>query len=1062
MKKILLTFTFIISIQLAAETSSERVNSKDELIKLNSSEMLLIEKKGTNTAELKHRYFELMSEKISFIREKENKSYLQLNIETRKSKIKDDFFIDSKNYYEKTKKYGLDLISKNKNYAHKAEVYYTLALNSRDFSKDKEEEIYFLEALKYSNRASNVSHQSYIGLAEFYYNEKKFNEAHKYYALIIQNTTDNWLPKHLYNMAWCELKLKMFSSSVELMKRAYELSKNPRYLSNSEDILQHIGMFYILANNAQEAIDFYIKKNERTAYYLYKLAKNVAEKGQYNLAQTTILQALKIKNDDKADKNLLGDIRLFQLEFYRNFAQTDLFIETAKSLSEEKTEASQKEESIQRIREYSGYLQIRLTENAKKNIKNYDQKQLERILQLFELLKTIDPPKAFQYAYFQGETNYSVQKYTEAIINYEESLKLTSKNDIGNEDIRKTISSLLGLLDDANLTDEEKKSHYIIAYSEHIRLWPKDEKSRLIYPKLFFLVKPLDVVKAKDIFEKFVENFPTDQNIQQELCLALMDDHAEKGDVANLAKWTAKMDKGFLSFTQDKIEKAVGVLGHLLFESIEKKTDKKSAIADYLDLYNNPRYPQKIKAKSAFNASNLYLEENETKKSFEWFSKSLDLYADDDISELRPLLVSMALKFALRLDLENAKAILENYLKKTKKEGQQDQSLWEHYFLFSLALSKNDEAIDFFKTKNLLSINDQKKAELAFAKKLFLFGDLDNFKKTAEKLQKKELNSYYNSAIERLYYQNKITKSELTQSNYSTLPFVKNISIIDAYEKELRLFEKKRLKIASKFKEQHFNWALEDYLLKLKETVQHGEQILKTVDRESAITLSTLIPEAYMTASTHLENLEYEKIPKDMRDSFKDVMFKMASNFKNEGQILKEKIIAATNTSFTFTQKKLSFKNTSIDLTHKIESFVLKNLDYDKDCELIKSPQWKERENWNYWSKISGCYLSLGNINTAIFYKGLSDEYSKMSNDEKTGLLKLKGALFASKANWDEANNQFIDAKSSYNLILLGFTYGQHEKVEEYYLKQDLKNQTTLDALELLKELKGVSYARNE
>lgn len=1056
MNKIIFIILTLLSFNLAAQ-----VESKVELMKLNEGEMKLIEKRGAATSELKHRYFELMSERIGFIREKENKNYLGLKEELRRSKAKDEFFNDSKSYYEKARSYGLDLITKHPRYEHKAEVYYTLALNARDFTKSKEEETFFLSALKSSHEQSPVAHQSHIGLAEFYYNEKKFEEAHKYYRLVIQDTQDNWLPKHLYNMAWCELKLRKFNSSIELMKKAYELSSNPGYLSSSEDILNHIGMFYILADHAQDAIDFYIQKKQRTAYYLYKLSKGLAEKGQYALTHKTITQALELAKEDKKEKDLPGDIRLFQLEFYRNFAQNDLFIESAKSMSEETISSTQRDEATQRIREFAGYLQIRLTENAKKNIRNFDPTHLERVLKLFDVLKKLDLPKAYQYAYYQGETNFSVRRFNEAIVAYEESLSLSTKAQGQEEEARKAIASLLSLLDEANLKAEEKIPHYIIAYSQHIRLWPKDEKSRAIYPKLFSLEKPQNFNRAKEVFEQFIQNFPEDKNIQQELCLALMDDNAEKKDIAALAQWTEKMDKGFLSFSQEKIEKAVGILGHLLFDSIEKKSDRKEAIQDYINLYNNPRYPQKIKAKSAFNASSLYLEEDDIKNSLLWFKNALGLYPSDDLKDLRPVIVAMSLKFALRLDLHSAKEILEAYLSKTQKAEQQDLSLWEHYFLFSLTLNKNKEAQNLYKDKIQLSENEQKKIQIAYAKKLYLFGDLQGFLSIAEKTNDKELNTFLNSTIERLYHEKLIGKEKLTDEKYAKFPFIQKMSEVEAYEKELRTFEKKRLKIATKFKETHFNWALEEYLQKIKETVDHGQWVLKRTDREGAIALSRLIPEVYNISAHTLENLEYEKVPKDMRDSFKEVILKMADNFKIEGQNLKLKILETTSKTFTYAGKELAFQNLPKDLEHKVENFAIKNLEYDKDCELMKKPDWEKRENAEYWLLISGCQLSLGNINSSMFYAGLAKEFSKKSEETNKKLSKLQGALAAHQADWDEAHSKFAEANSDYNFMLLGFTFGRFKKVQEYYESKDIKDPIVAEALELLKMLKGMSYAKN-
>ena len=1054
----MLFFSLILLLSFELKAQSD---SKTELIKLNEGEMKLIEKRGANNSELKHRYLELMSEKIGFIRERENKFYMNLKAEARKERTKDSFFEESKNYYKKTKDYGLELIKNHPRYDRIAEVLYTLAINARDFSKDKEEESFFLDALKRTSQDSPVAHQSHIGLAEFYYNEKKFEEAHKYYRKIIEVESDTWLPKHLYNMAWCELKLRKFSSSIELMKRAFELARDPSYLSNADDVLGHIGMFYIQADRAEEGIDFYLQKNIRPAYYLFKMSRNLAEKGQYELTRKTLNQALELSSD-KAQKNndeLHADIRLFQLEFYRNFAQADHFVETAEALSKEKLNEQQRDEAIQKTREYSGYLQIRLTENAKKNIRTYDPEHLKRIINLFNTLKVLDPIKAFQYAYYQGETNFSVRHYPEAISSYEEALTLASKDASQTEEMRKAIASLLSLLDESNLKPEEKTPHYIIAYSEHVRLWPKGDKSRVIYPKLFSLLKAQDTNKAQSIFEQYVQNFPNDQKEQQELCLALMDDSVEKKDINKLAQWTQKLDKGFLSFTSDKVEKAVGVLGHMLFEAIEKKTDKNEAIKEYISLYENHRYPQKIKAKSAFNASSLYLEEGEISKSLEWYKTALSIYPKEDLKDLRPILVTMSLKFALRLDLEGAKNILKLYLEKTSKTEEQDVAIWDHYFLYSLSLDQGKEAIQLLSKNNLLSSKDKNDLTIAIAKKYFSFGDMNKYLASAEGLNETSLKPYTQAAAERLYYANALTIDDLKSEKYGKFTFIQKMAEIEDYKREFKVFEKKRPRIPTRFNETHFNWALEDYLLKLKESVERGQVLLKRMDKENGVRLSKIIPQFYAQAAYTIENLDFQKIPADMRDSFKEVMFKMAQDFKNEENKLKEKLGTVASNNYTFEERNTIYPQKETQT--KVTKFALEQIQYPKDCEVLKKDILSEKENWGFWKDISQCYLSQNKIKQAYFYMGISIENASKLSKRPDELLNLQGIMALHQGSWDEAYQNFSEANSKHNLMLFKMIFGQYSEAEEYYSNLDPKDPNYAQAKELFMLLKGMSYAKN-
>ena len=82
---------------------------------------------------LQWRLLELKTERLKLLKEKENQIFLTAAPKVRKNKKKKWFFKKSKRLENQIRRAGLALIKKYKRFKYNADIYYTLALNSRDY-----------------------------------------------------------------------------------------------------------------------------------------------------------------------------------------------------------------------------------------------------------------------------------------------------------------------------------------------------------------------------------------------------------------------------------------------------------------------------------------------------------------------------------------------------------------------------------------------------------------------------------------------------------------------------------------------------------------------------------------------------------------------------------------------------------------------------------------------------------------------------------------------------------------------------------------------------------------
>lgn len=606
---------------------------------------------------LAHRLIELHSEKIKLIRERENKIFFAASPLERKNLGKKAFFKESANLHKQIRSLGMKLLRDFPQYPAKAEVWYTLGLNERDYNQDKDSERFLLQALRHAGGRSGLRHNAMTSLAEYYYNGKKYKKCLKYYDQVVGNANDEWRTKHLYNMSWCFVKTNNYAKAIENLKLTYQLildssvESNPypvRYTDIGSQVLEAVGVFHILDKRPLEARDFFMEKirdDKEKAETLMNFARKVADKGFFPEAQEVTLNALDIGRK-AGHTRMIAETHLFQLDFYRNFKREDLLFKTAQDIlalhQKAPLEDTERDQAVDRLQAFAGWLQERLSKTKHEGIDIPG--KTERIIAYFDILAGINPLRTAWYRYYQGETLYVVDEDVRAASVYRKSFdilesdKSKEKDQIKEVDElrRKDMNALLSILERGRIKGKPFAELKEYTYTRHLKTWPIDETSRSIYGRLFTLY--LDQgrrIDADNVLGSYVKNYSADLKVQQDMMATLMDDMIKKKDAPALSASIKRLDKGFLNFDKDKINKAVGILGQLLFEETDKlrRSGKPAeALTGLADLSGNETYPLTIRRQAAFTQSVVLLELSRGPESFEWLGKSIVLM-DAEVKE---------------------------------------------------------------------------------------------------------------------------------------------------------------------------------------------------------------------------------------------------------------------------------------------------------------------------------------------------------------------------------------------------------------------------------------------
>ena len=241
---------------------------------------------------------ELLLEKARHIKEQENEKYLSLSPAKRRRVDKKKFFKKSNKFFYQAQRTCRFILKRHKRFKEKGHVYYILAYNAKEFQQEKKAKKYFKYAIRNSRKGGEVNSKSRLALAEIYYNEQRYAKSIPLYTSALRKIDDKWWTKDSFNLAWSYFRTKKIDKAINLMKKIYEKSKDPKYADMRNLVERDIAYFYTEAGDTREAVRFYKSKGKNISKNLIKVSNYLVKQGKFTAAEKTLVQALKYNNSE--------------------------------------------------------------------------------------------------------------------------------------------------------------------------------------------------------------------------------------------------------------------------------------------------------------------------------------------------------------------------------------------------------------------------------------------------------------------------------------------------------------------------------------------------------------------------------------------------------------------------------------------------------------------------------------------------------------------------------------------------------------------------------------------
>ena len=928
----------------AAKTAQEKSNPVTienperwkKLMVLIDSEIKTIKGNKYSGPDLKHRLFELYSEKIKLIKEKENLALLQADPKTVMSNGKESFFKSSQEQYKTAQNFAISIIAQYPKYPRISDIYYAMAINSRDYGTSSETEQFLKKAIATSPEQSKTMFNAKTALAEYYYNNKKYHEAVSYYNDVLKNTEDEWYGKHLYNAAWCQLKERNFKKALELIKTSFETTENKKYVSMREQVITAIGIFFVQADSTFDGVEFFEKNTNPSSPHLLSLAQSSMNKNNFSITDEVLKAALRDSKRRK-DANSEMKVRLAQLEIYRESKKDELYFETANNILElHKKNKLDKDDLFMaqnKIKEVAGFMQINLIKDKTKEVVEYNRDDYKKIMRYFDILSVLDRANKNQYRYYQGETALSAQDYQTALKFYVRSIMNSKMNKDKGDITKKSLEAMLSTLELVKMPKVKQDEYTIFAFKNYLLFYPQSDKSQAIYQKLFNkYFEQAKIKKAVNVLMVYIHNYKGDETIHREMLTQILDSYIKQKNTNMLAYWINRIEKGYLNFSSDYIQNSIAVLGGLLFDkyqALEKKGDLKAAMKGYESIYDAKQYPKRTKAEAAYALAALSMEQNRVKDSHKWLNRSLEIYDDRDLVKITPSLLVMAKGYRLLQDFERSNEIALLVSKKFCNETFKNKE--DFYQLINENISISKEKIStLIKTEEEL-----KKCDLN--DKLIVRTQTENLERLIAADQFANAMTYFQSISENVTAQRIMAKYARYKFYQDPARYSKDLNTLNASmnnELSSTLLQHEHIKEfiskvtgmkfeftnEDKFNEDKFNSELEQYFAMITELNNEAINLSKNSGPEEVIMLRNVLSKPYFSLVKAIQNYEPKGVDNNYLAGFKQGMRQIIESLSAKGlQVDREKAaFLAKNNYFFEVQKNVIVDSDSETIEKKL------------------------------------------------------------------------------------------------------------------------------------------------
>ncbi|MCR9203084.1 MAG: tetratricopeptide repeat protein, partial [Halobacteriovoraceae bacterium] len=241
---LLLSLAFFQPVEVKASVERRRAQLI-EIIDEELKEVIRLNRQiGSKNPNLLLRMAELYLERARLINEDENMKWISLSPEETKGRDQKEFYKNSRKYFVMAQKTCYYILKRFKKFKGRADVYYILAYNAKEFQQEKKAKKFFVRAIKYAKRGSYTEIKSKLALGEMYYNEKKYKQAIPLYEVALKRKDQKWWTKDAYNLAWCYFRVGQKTKAIRLMSEVHKLSGNASFVDVSDQVERDLAYFY--------------------------------------------------------------------------------------------------------------------------------------------------------------------------------------------------------------------------------------------------------------------------------------------------------------------------------------------------------------------------------------------------------------------------------------------------------------------------------------------------------------------------------------------------------------------------------------------------------------------------------------------------------------------------------------------------------------------------------------------------------------------------------------------------------------------------------------------------
>jgi hypothetical protein len=571
-----------------------------------------------------HRLLELYAEKCKYIREEENKSFFEAMKKNEKLE-KSHFYGKTKNLYAESLLLGKEIIKNFPHYDRLGQVYYTLALNSRDYSNDKLAEGFFIKSLEFLSSKHPLRLQVEASLGDYYYNEKTYDKAKKIYEVVLMKKDHEWWSKYAYNYAWCLLKLEHNQKALSMMLEAYNEGKKKTAINMQEEIIQNIGLFFYYAKELDRSLKFYSSESKDFATLAIKMGTLLMKKGNLKEAENYLSETESMVKTT-SDQVL---VKLALLELYREKIEITKHLQKLRELRLLKNDIVQ----LNRTEDFTYNLKLLIKELQNMLLRKPERHDIAHaIVEEYDALIEFDPKDKISYLFYSGESLYGAALYQESLNFYHSSIIGSSAAEI--KWVNLSFESMLSVY--KILGKASEKGDVLISICEkYLSIAPKDQHSSYSYKRLFLEYhKNLKIPEIEKLISQYHSNFPQEVEYQRDMQSKFITSLIETNNILKLREWVSKVDQGYLAFDQDYKTKIWNILGNILLNKSLSPKPSEENLALAQEIYAQEKFDSSIRIKASYNTAVAFLKLNQTENANTWLLKSMKLLPESELQKL--------------------------------------------------------------------------------------------------------------------------------------------------------------------------------------------------------------------------------------------------------------------------------------------------------------------------------------------------------------------------------------------------------------------------------------------